>query len=96
MYLLYAGEGAHPGVIDMFGAAVGILEIRAALLAAHGFAAMALAFFNFEDLPKEMNDLRLEYFQVMGKYSYIDAGTHLNMMLHFFLCDASFIQVYVF
>ena len=80
----------------MFGAAGGIMEIRAALLAAHGFAAMALAFFNFEDLPKELIDVQLEYFQVMGKYSCIDAGTHLKTMLHFFLCDASFIQVYVF
>ena len=80
----------------MFGAVGGIMEIRAALLAAHGFAAMALAFFNFEDLPKELNDLSFEYFQVVGKYSYIDAGTQLKMMLHFVLFDASFIQVYVF
>ena len=80
----------------MFGAAGGIMEIRAALLAAHGFAAMALAFFNFEDLPKELNDVQLEYFQVMRKYGCIDAGTHLKTMLHFFLCYAGIMQVYVF
>jgi pimeloyl-ACP methyl ester carboxylesterase len=51
----------YPGVIDMFGTAGGLIEMRAALLASHGFAALALAYFDFDDLPKGIN-LDLEYF----------------------------------
>src|SRR5688572_28820449 len=48
---LFAGAGPFPGVIDMFGTAGGLTVYRAALLASRGFAALALAFFNFDDLP---------------------------------------------
>ena len=61
----FSDEGVHPGVIDMFGAAGGNLEIRAALLAAHGFAAMSLAFYRFEDLPTTMAEVEFDYFEVI-------------------------------
>ena len=64
----FSDEGVHPGVIDMFGAAGGNLEIRAALLAAHGFAAMSLASFRFEDLPTDLTDVQFDYFEVMQQY----------------------------
>ena len=47
----------------MFGTAGGIIEFRAALLASRGFAALALPYFDYEDLPKDYN-FNLEYFEV--------------------------------
>lgn len=60
---LPAGMGPHPGVIDLFGAAGGIMEIRASLLAAHGFAAFSLAFFRYKDLPSNECSLQVDYFE---------------------------------
>ena len=59
----FAGEGPFPGIIDMYGTGGGLLQYRAALLASKGFVTLALAYFNYEDLPKEMT-LDLEYFDV--------------------------------
>lgn len=39
------------------------MEYRASLLAGHGFATMALAFYNFEDLPKKCDSINLDYFE---------------------------------
>ncbi|KAK7104524.1 bile acid-CoA:amino acid N-acyltransferase-like isoform X2 [Littorina saxatilis] len=63
MLFLPPGEGPHPGVIDVFGSAGGLMESRAALLASHGFAVLSLAFFNFQDLPKTLEDVQLDYFE---------------------------------
>ena len=49
----------------MFGAAGGLIEIRAAMLASHGVACYALPFFNYEDLPAFMWEIELEYFKVV-------------------------------
>ncbi|XP_064872558.1 acyl-coenzyme A thioesterase 1-like [Oncorhynchus nerka] len=38
------GPGPFPGVLDMWGGSGGLVEYRAALLASHGFAAMALLY----------------------------------------------------
>ncbi|XP_070181668.1 acyl-coenzyme A thioesterase 1-like isoform X2 [Littorina saxatilis] len=57
------GEGPFPGVIDIFGLAGGLMEIRAALLAANGFAAFALPFFGYDDLPKTFTELTFDYFE---------------------------------
>ena len=57
------GPGPFPGVIDMFGTAGGLTEFRAALLASRGFAALALAYFAYEDLPAKF-EFNLEYFEV--------------------------------
>ncbi|XP_067680470.1 bile acid-CoA:amino acid N-acyltransferase-like isoform X3 [Haliotis asinina] len=59
---LPAGDGPFPGVIDMFGSTGGLVETRAALLASHGFAALALGYMGYDDLPKDLNDLDLDYF----------------------------------
>ena len=50
------------GVIDLLGSHGGLVEYKAALLASNGFAAMALAYFNHDDLPKAIPDIELEYF----------------------------------
>ncbi|XP_052031437.1 acyl-coenzyme A amino acid N-acyltransferase 2-like [Apodemus sylvaticus] len=48
------GKGPFPGIIDLFGFIGGLVEFRASLLASHGFAVLALAYFAYEDLPKTL------------------------------------------
>ncbi|XP_049626384.1 acyl-coenzyme A thioesterase 1-like isoform X17 [Suncus etruscus] len=62
------GPGPFPGVVDIFGAGGGLLEYRASLLAGKGFAVMALAYYHYEDLPKGMDSLHLEYFEEAVDY----------------------------
>ncbi|KAL9978504.1 hypothetical protein ACROYT_G016029 [Oculina patagonica] len=57
------GNGPFPGVIDMFGTAGGLIEFKASLLASHGFAALSLAYFAYDDLPKDISCCELEYFE---------------------------------
>ena len=47
----------------MFGTAGGLVEFKAALLACHSFATLALAYFNYDDLPKSIKNLEMEYFE---------------------------------
>lgn len=49
--------------MDLFGGIGGLVEFRASLLAAHGFAVLALAYFAYEDLPKLLQEVNLEYFE---------------------------------
>jgi dienelactone hydrolase len=56
------GTDRHPGVLVLGGSEGGLPSRRAAWLASHGFAAFALAYFRFEDLPKELAGIPLEYF----------------------------------
>uniref|UniRef100_A0A4X1TN75 Acyl-coenzyme A thioesterase 4-like n=1 Tax=Sus scrofa TaxID=9823 RepID=A0A4X1TN75_PIG len=55
--------GPFPGIIDIFGMGGGLLEYRASLLAGHGFATLALAYCDFEDLPKKFDTIHLDYFE---------------------------------
>ncbi|XP_058149075.1 acyl-coenzyme A thioesterase 6 isoform X4 [Dasypus novemcinctus] len=57
------GRGPFPGIIDVSGSGGGLCEYRASLLAGHGFAMLALAYFRFEDLPEYLKDIHLEYFE---------------------------------
>ncbi|XP_033635544.1 acyl-coenzyme A amino acid N-acyltransferase 1-like [Asterias rubens] len=57
------GPGPFPGVIDMFGTAGGLIEIRAAALASHGFASYALPYFAYKDLPTFLWNRDAEYFR---------------------------------
>ncbi|XP_070325707.1 peroxisomal succinyl-coenzyme A thioesterase-like isoform X2 [Odocoileus virginianus] len=61
--LHYKGSGPFPGIIDIFGIGGGLLEYRASLLAGHGFATLALAYYDFNDLPKKFDVIHLEYFE---------------------------------
>jgi len=65
------GSGPHPGVLVLGGSEGGMPSSRAAWLASHGFAALALAYFRYDDLPGELAGIPLEYF-----------GTALNWMAH--------------
>ncbi|XP_030740718.1 acyl-coenzyme A thioesterase 1-like [Echinops telfairi] len=67
VFLLPPGDGPFPGLIDMFGDG-GLNESRASLLACRGFATLALPFFGYEDLPANMKDLNLDYFEEAVKF----------------------------
>lgn len=57
------GGGRHPAVIILAGAEGGLHSDQAALLASHGFASLALAYFNFPGLPNSLRNIPLEYFE---------------------------------
>ena len=62
---LFVAQGTTnaPGVIVLGGSDGGNLwQFVAAMLAAHGCAALSLAYFAHEDLPKELIEIPLEYF----------------------------------
>ena len=54
--------GPHPGVVLIGGSEGGLHELDAALLAARGFAVLALAYFGMRGVPPVLVDLPLEYF----------------------------------
>ena len=54
---------APPPVILVTGSDGGAYERAAALLASHGFAALALAHFNYEGRPDSLSHIPLEYFE---------------------------------
>ncbi|XP_045434796.1 acyl-coenzyme A thioesterase 1-like isoform X2 [Pipistrellus kuhlii] len=62
------GPGPFPGIVDIFGVGGGLPEYRASLLAGKGFAVMALAYYGYEDLPKSVETLHLEYFEEAVNY----------------------------
>lgn len=58
------GAGPFPGVIVLGGSEGGInSEDVAALLSAHGYAALALAYFGAEGLPNALEEIPVEYFK---------------------------------
>ncbi|XP_006884760.1 PREDICTED: acyl-coenzyme A thioesterase 1 [Elephantulus edwardii] len=60
--------GPFPGIVDISGAGGGLPEYRASLLAGKGFAVMALAYYKYDDLPKNIETLHLEYFEEAVNY----------------------------
>jgi len=58
-----AGQGPHPAVLVVGGSNGGVPVHPAAWLASHGYVALALAYFRFEDLPPQLESIPLEYFQ---------------------------------
>jgi dienelactone hydrolase len=57
-----AAQGPHPGVLVLGGSEGGVPQRPAAWLASHGYAAFALAYFRYEDLPARLEGIPLEYF----------------------------------
>uniref|UniRef100_A0AAY5ES93 Acyl-CoA thioesterase 19 n=1 Tax=Electrophorus electricus TaxID=8005 RepID=A0AAY5ES93_ELEEL len=55
------GPGPFPGVLDMWGGGGGLVEYRAALLASHGFASMALEYLSPSNLKKVQ--VNVNYFE---------------------------------
>lgn len=60
---LPSGPGPHPCVILLNGSDGGFHAHSAALLASHGFAAFALAYFGVENCPPHLLTIPLEYFE---------------------------------
>jgi len=56
-------EGNYPVVIVLGGSEGGLYEERAAILASHGYAALALAYFGIDPLPAGLYNIPLEYFK---------------------------------
>ncbi|MGH2517644.1 MAG: acyl-CoA thioesterase/BAAT N-terminal domain-containing protein, partial [Ktedonobacterales bacterium] len=56
------GSRPHPAVLALGGSSGGLREHQAALLASHGVAALALAYFGVEGLPARLANIPLEYF----------------------------------
>jgi dienelactone hydrolase len=57
-----AGDGPWRGVMQLGGAEGGLHEDDAALLAAHGFTVLALAYFGMPGLPPVLRRIPVEYF----------------------------------
>ncbi|CAI9590721.1 unnamed protein product [Staurois parvus] len=62
------GEGPFPGVIDIYGRIGGLMVSKSSLLASRGFASLALAYYAYEDLPSQMEDMDLEYFEEAAQW----------------------------
>ena len=62
---LYVPEqgGPYPGVLILAGSGGGIYEWLAQAVASNGFAALTLAYFQYKDLPPELVEIPVEYFQ---------------------------------
>lgn len=56
------------GVLDLLGGAGGLVEFKASLLASHGFAALALAYFAFDDLPSSPQYIDLDYIEEAAEW----------------------------
>ena len=61
--LVPPGGGHRPAVLVVGGSEGGVPLRRAAWVASHGYIAFALAYFRFEDLPPQLENIPLEYFQ---------------------------------
>jgi dienelactone hydrolase len=57
------GAGPHPAVIALNGGGGGLNEYWSAMLASHGYAALALGYFNVAGLPRGLVNIPLEYFE---------------------------------
>lgn len=77
---LFVPKGAinKPGIIDLTGSGGGLSEIRAALLASHGYVTFALAYFGSESLPKTLTNIPLEYFEKAIQYLKQQEGVDPN------------------
>ncbi|XP_046359096.2 bile acid-CoA:amino acid N-acyltransferase-like [Haliotis rufescens] len=58
-----SGVGPFPAVLDIFGGAGGLFEHRAALMASRGFLTLALAYLQYNGLPRFYEELDYDYFQ---------------------------------
>jgi dienelactone hydrolase len=71
-----AGASRSPGILVLGGSEGGSPEALAALLASHGYAALALAYHGVEPLPRTLVEIPLEYFATalawMGRQEQIE------------------------
>lgn len=68
LFLPPPGTARHPGVLVFGGAEGGMSEtFTAALLAAHGYPALTVAYFGWPGLPAALQSIPLEYFVTAGR-----------------------------
>jgi dienelactone hydrolase len=68
LFLPPPGTPRHAGVLVFGGAEGGMSQVYgAALLAAHGYPALTIAYFDWPGLPPALDDIPLEYFETAGK-----------------------------
>jgi len=72
---LPSGKGPYAAVLVVRGSGDGIdwQDYWGDILARHGFAALALAYFGMEGLSMELDEIRLEYF--LGALEYMQRNT---------------------
>ena len=56
-------DGPYPGILLLGGSEGGLHELDASLLAARGYAVLALAYFGMEGVPPNLVNIPLEYFE---------------------------------
>ena len=57
--------------MDLLGGTGGLVEFKASLLASRGFAALALAYFGYDDLPSSISPyVELDYIEEAAKWLY--------------------------
>ncbi|XP_017266311.1 acyl-coenzyme A thioesterase 1-like [Kryptolebias marmoratus] len=57
------GGGPFPAVLDLYTFGGGLSEKRAALLASRGFLVLTVALYGHDDLPKNIQEIHLDYFE---------------------------------
>jgi dienelactone hydrolase len=68
LFLPPPGTPRHAGVLVFGGAEGGMSQVYgAALLAAHGYPALTVAYFDWPGLPPALDGIPLEYFETAGK-----------------------------
>ncbi len=68
LFLPPPGTARHPGVLAFGGAEGGMSQTwTAALLAAHGYPALTVAYFEWPGLPSALQSIPLEYFATAGR-----------------------------
>jgi dienelactone hydrolase len=70
------GTPKHPGVVLFGGAEGGMSQVyAAALLAAHGYPSLSVAYFDWPGLPSQAERIPLEYFETAGRILAAQPGT---------------------
>jgi dienelactone hydrolase len=70
------GTPRHPGVVLFGGAEGGMSQVyAAALLAAHGYPSLSVAYFDWPGLPSQLERIPLEYFETAGRILAAQTGT---------------------
>ncbi|MFD2629965.1 acyl-CoA thioesterase/bile acid-CoA:amino acid N-acyltransferase family protein [Oceanobacillus kapialis] len=76
-----AVKGEYPAVIILSGSDGGMQEHAAALLASKGYVTLALAYFGMEGVPKDLENIPLEYFQKatnwLQEHPFVNGEIHL-------------------
>ncbi|XP_070829530.1 acyl-coenzyme A thioesterase 1-like isoform X2 [Chaetodon trifascialis] len=62
------GRGPFPAVLDLYTLGGGLSEKRASLLASRGFVVLTVALYGHDDMPKNIREVHLDYFEEAIKF----------------------------